>query len=329
MGSSSDGSVAAQEAAAISEAGASQEIAGKNGASGTVQAGQSVIPASGQAGGHTGSQAGVQTGSQNGRGFFGRLISAFSGADTEDAALSREEGVSRALALLAEVSVDDVAVSKAEIVAVPLEIGLEDLVAVFRSHGFSRLPVYDDSLDHPLGLVLMKDVALRYGFGATAEYDLRDLLRPILFAPPSMPAAVLLQKMQKERAHMALVIDEYGGVDGLATFEDLIEAVIGEIEDEHDEVAGLLWKEESPGVIIAQSTAELEDLEAAYGIRLRDLAEDDDIDTVGGLVFLRTGHVPVKGEVVALENGVTIEVVDADVRRIKRLRLRLPPAGTQ
>ncbi|MCL4069308.1 CBS domain-containing protein [Pseudomonas sp. GX19020] len=264
-------------------------------------------------------------GGQSGpRGFFGRLISAFSGTDAEGAALTQGE---QAFALLAEVSVDDVAIPKAEIVAVALDTGLEDLVRVFRSHGFSRLPVYEESLDHPLGLVLLKDVALRFGFGASEAFTLKDLLRPILFAPPSMPAAVLLQKMQKERAHMALVIDEYGGVDGLATFEDLIEAVIGEVEDEHDEVAGLLWKEESPGVILAQSTAELEDLEAAYGIRLRGLAEDDDIDTLGGLVFLRTGHVPVRGEMVVLENGATIEVIDADVRRIKRLRLRLPQAA--
>ncbi|WP_112312470.1 transporter associated domain-containing protein [Pseudogemmobacter bohemicus] len=296
MGSSSDGPVAAQDAAAISGAAVPQENAG--------QGGQNAA-----------------------KGFFGRLISAFSGTDGDGAGLSQGEGASQALALLAEVSVDDVAIPKAEIVAVALDTGLEDLVHVFRSHGFSRLPVYAESLDHPLGLVLLKDVALRFGFGAEGTFVLKDLLRPILFAPPSMPAAVLLQKMQKERAHMALVIDEYGGVDGLATFEDLIESVIGEVEDEHDEVAGLLWKEESPGVILAQSTAELEDLEAAYGIRLRGLAEDDDIDTLGGLVFLRTGHVPVKGETVVLENGATIEVVDADVRRIKRLRLRLPQAG--
>ncbi len=308
MGSSSDGPVAAQEAAAISTAAGPQDNAGQNSVSQT-------------SAGQTGAGQGGQT---SAKGFFGRLISAFSGADGDGAVLVQGEAASQALALLAEVSVDDVAIPKAEIVAVPVETGLNELVRVFRSHGFSRLPVYDESLDHPLGLVLLKDVALRYGFGSEEVYSLKDLLRPILFAPPSMPAAVLLQKMQKERAHMALVIDEYGGVDGLATFEDLIEAVIGEIEDEHDEVEGLLWKEESPGVILAQSTAELEDLEVAYGIRLRGLAEDDDIDTLGGLVFLRTGHVPVKGEKVVLENGAVIEVVDADVRRIKRLRLRLP-----
>ena len=256
-----------------------------------------------------------------GRGFFGRLISAFSPSEADSPPTAAAPS---GLAALHRLSVDDVAIPKAEIVAVSLETGLAELVEVFRQHGFSRLPVYGESLDHPLGLVLLKDLALRHGFGQGGAFSLQDLLRPILYAPPSMPAATLLQKMQKDRVHMALVIDEYGGVDGLATIEDLIETVIGEIEDEHDEEAGLLWKEEAPGVIVAQSTAELEDLEAALNIRLRGAVEDEEIDTIGGLVFLRTGHVPAKGEVVTLESGATIEVVDADVRRIKRLRLRLP-----
>jgi magnesium and cobalt transporter len=143
-----------------------------------------------------------------------------------------------------------------------------------------------------------------------------------------MPTGVLLQKMQKERVHMALVIDEYGGVDGLVTIEDLIETVIGEIEDEHDEDEGALWKEEKPGVILAQSTAPLEELEAALGLRLRTEEEDEEIDTIGGLVFLRTGRVPARGEVVAHESGIEIEVVDADPRRVKRVRLRQPAQST-
>lgn len=259
-----------------------------------------------------------------GRGFFGRIISAFSPGGADAAETREQRAALSGLAALQRLSVDDVAIPKAEIIAVPVTAELSELVAVFRAHGFSRLPVYDDSLDQPLGLVLLKDIALNHGFDQTKPYDLKALLRPILYAPPSMPGAVLLQKMQKDRVHMALIIDEYGGVDGLVTIEDLIETVIGEIEDEHDEVAGHLWKEEAPGVLLAQSTAELEDLETALNFRLRSGAEDEEIDTIGGLVFLRTGHVPSKGEVIALENGATIEVVDADVRRIKRLRLRLP-----
>jgi len=232
------------------------------------------------------------------------------------------------MANLRRLRVDDVAVPKVEIIAVPLGIGKDALVEVFRKQGFSRLPVYKDTLDHPQGLVLLKDLALQHGFGAAGSFNLRKLLRPLLYAPPSMPIGVLLQKMQKERVHMALVIDEYGGVDGLVTIEDLIETVVGEIEDEHDEAEGALWKEEKPGVYLALSTAPLDEFEAAIGLRLRSDEEDSEIDTLGGLVFLRTGRVPLRGEIVAHESGAEFEVVDADPRRLKRLRVRLPGAAS-
>ena len=128
----------------------------------------------------------------------------------------------------------------------------------------------------------------------------------MLYAPPSMPVGVLLQKMQNDRVHMALVIDEYGGVDGLVTIEDLIETVIGEIEDEHDEAEGALWVMEKPGVFLAQAPAPLEDIEAAIGLRLRTDEDDEEIDTLGGLVFLRTGRVPARGEIVPHESGVRV-----------------------
>ncbi len=260
------------------------------------------------------------------RGFFGRLLSAFSPSNDGDGGPPGAAAPAPAsgLGALRRLRVDDVAIPKTEIVAVPLDIGKDELVEVFREHGFSRLPVYKGTLDHPEGLVLLKDLALQHGFGQTGRFSLKRLLRPILFAPPSMPAGVLLQKMQKDRVHMALVIDEYGGVDGLVTIEDLIETVIGEIEDEHDEKTGALWSEEAPGVILAQSTAPLDELEKALDLTFRADDEDEEIDTIGGLVFLRTGRVPARGEVVALENGAEIEVVDADPRRIKRVRLRLP-----
>jgi magnesium and cobalt transporter len=231
------------------------------------------------------------------------------------------------IANLRRMRIDDVSVPKVEIVAVPLDIGRDDLVAVFRQHGFSRVPVYKGTLDHPQGLVLLKDLALQHGFGATGRFSLRKLLRPVLYAPPSMPVGVLLQKMQKERVHMALVIDEYGGVDGLVTIEDLIETVIGEIEDEHDEEEGVLWKEEKPGCYLAQATAPLDDFETAIGLRLRVTEDDEEIDTLGGIVFLRSGRVPARGEVISHESGASFEVIDADPRRIKRLRVRLPVAA--
>ncbi len=263
---------------------------------------------------------------QGPKGFFGRLLSAFSpSSDATSAETARgNSSVSQGLNALRQMRVDDVAVPKTDIVAVPLDIGKDELVAVFRKHGFSRVPVYKGTLDHPQGLVLLKDLALQHGFGATGRFSLKRLLRPILYAPPSMAVGVLLQKMQKDRAHMALIIDEYGGVDGLVTIEDLIETVIGEIEDEHDEEEGALWKEEAPGVILAQSAAPLEEIEVALGVALRKGDEDEEIDTLGGLVFQRSGHVPRRGEIVTHESGVTFEILDADPRRIKRLRVRLP-----
>lgn len=263
-----------------------------------------------------------------GRGFFGRLIGALSGNGGDGADIVRVPAVKSAPALglsnLRSLRVDDVAIPKVDIAAVPLDIGKDDLVAAFRDQGFSRLPVYKGTLDHPQGLILLKDLALQHGFGAGGRFSLKRMLRPILYAPPSMPAAVLLQKMQRDRVHMALVIDEYGGVDGLVTIEDLIETVIGEIEDEHDEVEGALWKEEKPGVFLAQSLTPLDDFEAAIGLTLRSDEDDDEIDTLGGLVFLLVGRVPTRGEIIPHISGAEFEVVDADPRRIKRLRLRLP-----
>ena len=265
------------------------------------------------------------------RGLLGRLLNAFTPNEPPTATPTNPTAPIGTTGLphignLRRLRVDDVSIPKVEIAAVPLDIGKDDLVAMFREHGYSRLPVYKGTLDHPQGLVLLKDLALQHGFGVAGRFSLRKLLRPILYAPPSMPIGVLLQKMQKDRVHMALVIDEYGGVDGLVTIEDLIETVIGEIEDEHDEDEGLMWKEEKPGVFLAQSMAPLADFEAAIGLQLRSGDEGEDIDTLGGLVFLRTGRVPARGEIVPHESGAEFEIVEADPRRIKRLRVRLPRA---
>jgi magnesium and cobalt transporter len=231
------------------------------------------------------------------------------------------------IANLRRMRVEEVGVPRAEIDAVPLDISLDDLVALFRETHYTRLPVFDGTLDVPVGLVHFKDLALRHGFGNGDAFDLRAELRPLLFAPPSMPIGVLLQKMQADRTHMALVIDEYGGVDGLVTLEDLIEQVIGEIEDEHDKLEGQLWTEEAPGLYLAQARTPLGEFEGATGAALAPDGADEEIDTLGGVVFLLTGRVPARGEVIPHPSGAEIEVVDADPRRIKRLRLRMPKAA--
>ena len=220
--------------------------------------------------------------------------------------------------------VDDVSVPRAEVVAVSDQASLEEVVEVFQSSTLSRLPVYAETLDQPVGLVHLKDLALKYGFGAHAgEFDLTGLIRPLLYAPPSMPIGVLLQKMQTARIHMALVIDEYGGVDGLVTIEDLLEQIVGAIADEHDEDESQLWTEDAPGVFVAQARIDLDAFEAAAGVRLVDPEVAEEVDTLGGLVIRLAGRLPVRGEVVPHPDGHEFEVIDADARRIKRLRIRL------
>ena len=230
------------------------------------------------------------------------------------------------LGRLATMRVEDVAHPRAEIVAVPEDISLPDLVAVFRDTGYSRLPVYRDTLDTPVGLVLLKDLALTCGFnGGHATVDLGPMLRPLLYVPPSMPISVLMTKMQAERAHMALVIDEYGGVDGLVTIEDIIEQIVGEIDDEHDTDDKPLWSEERPGTYLAQARTPLEDFEKAIGMSLTEGVAEEEIETLGGLVFVLSGRVPARGEVIPHPSGPEFEVLDADPRRIKRLRVCLDP----
>ncbi len=225
------------------------------------------------------------------------------------------------------VRIQDVAVPRADIVALPDTSTLEDIVGVFRDSTFTRLPVFTDTLDSPAGFVHLKDIALRYGFDCqTTELDLKGLLRPLLYVPPSMPITVLLQKMQTERIHMALVIDEYGGVDGLVTIEDLVEQIVGEIADEHDTDEAVGWIEEAPGVYICSARAELDAFEAVAGVDLLPDEADEDVDTLGGLVIMLAGRLPLRGEVIPHPQGHEFEIVDADPRMVKRLRVRLRPA---
>jgi magnesium and cobalt transporter len=227
---------------------------------------------------------------------------------------------------LRRMRVEDVAVPKPDIVAVPLTITKDELVTVFRDSGKTRVPVYDGTLDTPIGTANLKDFALLHGFnGDNVTMDLREMVRPLIYVPPSMPLGVLLQKMQAERIHMALVIDEYGGTDGLVTIEDLIEQVVGEIEDEHDVAEAKSWVLEQTGCYLAQARTDLEDFEAEIGMRLTSPEEidEEEIDTLGGLVTMLAGHLPARGEVIVHPDGPEFEVVDADPRRIQSLRVRL------
>ncbi len=225
----------------------------------------------------------------------------------------------------AEQRVDDVMVPRADIVAVDISASLDDLLSLTREKSHSRLPVYRETLDEPIGMVHIKDVLAWMASNPNnrGSFDLRTIRRQVLFVPPSMPARDLLLKMQSSRIHMALVVDEYGGTDGLLSIEDLVEEIVGDIEDEHDVAERAPLIRLSDGSIDALARAPIEDLEDMLQLTLVDRAEDDDTDTLGGLVFSLVGRVPQRGELISHPAGIEFEVRDADPRRIKRLHIHL------
>ena len=243
---------------------------------------------------------------------------------------------------LRSVRVADVMVPRPDIVAVSVGSTLADLLRVFRTAGHSRLPVYDETLDDPRGMLHIRDFLNHVAAGAEATQgaltpgpeaghlgliDLSQplseagLLRPVLFVPPSKPAIDLLLKMQATRTHMALVIDEYGGTDGLVSIEDLVEIVVGDIEDEHDETAGPAIVAEGEDGFIADARAPLEAVSEAIGFDLSGGEAAQEVETIGGLVASLAGRVPVRGEIVAGPEGLEFEVLDADPRRLNRVRI--------
>jgi CBS domain containing-hemolysin-like protein len=240
--------------------------------------------------------------------------------------------------------VNDIMVPRADIIAVPLEISLGDLLRVFRTAGHSRLPVYNDTLDDPRGMIHLRDFVdfiserAEQDAGARrrklsvekldlARLDLSmplsaaKILRPVLFAPPSMQALDLLVKMQSTRTHMALVIDEYGGTDGLVSIEDLVEIVVGEIEDEHDLEESATIVKGSDGSMIVDGRAGLPEVSKALGVDFSRDDEVEEIETIGGFVGFLAGRVPIRGEIITGVENLEFEVLDADPRRVKRLRI--------
>lgn len=242
--------------------------------------------------------------------------------------------------------VQDAMVPRADIVAISADTTLGDLLRIFRTAGHSRLPVYGETLDDPRGMIHIRDF-LDYlvgkaengnGAGRRRRVKIPDalnlgnidlsatlanarILRPVLFVPPSMPAVELLVRMQTTRTHMALVIDEYGGTDGLVSIEDLVEMIVGDIEDEHDLATAAMIEKVEPHTFVADARADLEEVSEALGVDLTigDLA--DDVDTLGGLIVTLAGRVPARSELIAGPDGLEFEVLDADPRRLKRVRI--------
>ena len=221
---------------------------------------------------------------------------------------------------------DDVMIPRADIIAMPVDVTLEQALDQIRREGHSRLPVYREQLDDIIGMVHIKDVFAYVG--RPDAFKLEALLRRPLMVAPQLPVLDLLLQMRQARMHLALVVDEYGGIDGLLTIEDLVEEIVGDIADEHDEVEGPLIVERPDGALDLDARLPIEDFEARLGPTLSEEEREADIDTIGGLVFTLAGRVPTRGEVISHPSGLEFRILDADARRIRRLRARRPAAPT-
>lgn len=243
------------------------------------------------------------------------------GSEAGSTGLDRQE-----LALIANVlrlrgiTADDVMVPRADIVAMRGNVSLDEAFAQIRAEGHSRLPVYGDHLDDVLGMVHIKDI-VAYA-GPPEQFSLPAILRKPLMVAPQIPVLDLLLQMRQRRTHLALVIDEYGGVDGLVTIEDLVETIVGDIDDEHDEVEGPFLTERDDGSVDMNARLPVEEFEARFGEVLTEEERDADLDTIGGLVFTLAGRVPIRGEIIRHPSGIEFLILDSDARRLRRIRAR-------
>jgi len=232
-----------------------------------------------------------------------------------------ERQMLRNLLHFGERTAGDICVTRGDMIAVPSTIGFDDLVRAFADAEHSRLPVYGESLDEVVGMIHIKDV-FKVSVDVDRDRSVRALMREPLFIPESMGVLDLLARMRAQRMHLAIVVDEFGGTEGLVTIEDVVEEIVGDIEDEHDiEQAGMLTMLDD-GVWEADARIELDELAKTVDARLT--WEEDEVDTLGGLVFLLAGRIPAKGECVEHPSGWTLEAVDSDPRKILRVRLHAP-----
>ncbi len=219
---------------------------------------------------------------------------------------------------LRDITVEDVMVPRADITALDINTPVSDLIKIINAEAHSRIPVYQETLDDAIDMVQIKDVMAARTIGE--ELELRNIMRDVLFVAPSMQVLELLLEMRVKRTHMALVVDEFGGVDGLVTIEDLVEEIVGEIEDEHDQDGNPQLTVNSDGSIEVDARASIEAFEEQVG-KVLTAEEREEFDTLGGLVFSLAGRVPIRGELVKHSSGVEIEIVDVDPRRIKSIRI--------
>ncbi len=247
-------------------------------------------------------------------------------ADGQTPDLDRQERALIANVLrLRGATADDVMVPRADIVAMPVDLTWEQAVELIRREGHSRMPVYREQLDDVVGMVHIKDV---FAWDGTPDaFRLETVLRRPLMVAPQIPVLDLLLQMRVARVHLALVVDEYGGIDGLLTIEDLVETIVGDIADEHDEQDSPMVTERADGTLDLDARMKVEDFEARLGKILTEEEREADVDTIGGLIFTIAGRVPARGEVISHVSGAEFRVLDSDARRIRRLRAKLPAAA--
>jgi len=260
---------------------------------------------------------------------------------TSDDFTPQERLILKNVLSLHELRVADVMVPRADIISVRADATLGEVLSIFRTAGHSRIPVYGDTLDDPRGMVHIRDfvdflakvadpagapeptkLSGLNGVDLTTPLSLARILRPVLFAPPSMPALDLLVKMQATRTHIALVIDEYGGTDGLVSIEDIVETIVGDIEDEHDLDETPQIEAAADGSFIVDARATLDAVAQAVNAPMDTLVDLEEVDTIAGLVSALAGHVPARGEIIQLGEALECEVIDADPRRVKKIRIR-------
>lgn len=231
-----------------------------------------------------------------------------------------ERTMLRNVVSVGDTTIGDIMVPRGDIIAVNFEVSLDALKEAFLEEGHTRMPVYRDSLDNVVGFIHIKD--LIPVLDKSESFSMETYMRQILVASPSMKVLDLLIKMRFARVHMAIVLDEYGGTDGLVTIEDLVEQIVGSIEDEHDDEYDLEIRPLSANSYEASARVKIQALETMFSTKITNEEEDHDCDTIGGLIFLIQGHVPVKGDVINHHSGIEFEIIDADPRHIKRVIIR-------
>lgn len=231
--------------------------------------------------------------------------------------ISEENAIIKNVLNFSEVKVSDVMTPRLDIRAISHDMALPEIISFILENEHTRLPVYRENMDDVIGFLHIKDLLKYWGDGA--EFKVADVLRAIIFVPPSMKIGKLLERMKRERTHMAMVVDEYGGTDGLVTIEDLMEEIVGDIEDEHDDEEEELLRAVAEGVFEVSARIEIEELEEHLGATLR--GEDEDFDTVGGYIFTRMGKVPEVGESYESEQDWKFEIISADNRKVDLVKV--------